>query len=170
MNTRIPLSRCALLLSALLFSAGAFASSHTEADHAAHHPAESAESAPAAATAPQMNVMRERMQKIRQTTDPELRHKLMEEQMADMEAMGQGGMGGGMMGGGMMGGSMMGGNMKGGQMMGCPMMQGGAKGSAMHQPEVLQMRIEALEKRVDMLQMMMQMGNGMPMRGGMMGR
>ena len=161
MNTRIPLSCCALLLSALLFSAGAFASSHTEADHAAHHPAESAVSAPAAATAPQMNVMRERMQKIRQTTDPELRHKLMEEQMADMEAMGQGGMGGGMMGGGMMGG-----NMKGGQMMGCPMMQGGAKGSAMHQPEVLQMRIEALEKRVDMLQM----GNGMPMRGGMMGR
>lgn len=160
MNTRIPLSRSALLVSALLLSAGAFASSHTEADHAAHHPEQTTEAAPAAAAAPQMNVMRERMQKIRETTDPELRRKLMEEQMADMEAMGQGGMGGGMMGGGMMGGSMM----------GCPMMQGGTKGSAMHQPEVLQMRIEALEKRVDMLQMMIQMGGEMPMRGGMMGR
>ena len=150
MNTGTPFCRSVLLLSALLFPAATFATSETDADRPATQT-----TSPAAtedATASTISAMRERMQQIRRTSDPELRRKLMEEQMADMEAIGQAGTACPMMGGPMMGG---------------PMMRGGMGGSAMDQPEVLRQRIEALEKRVDMLQMMMQMGGGnSPMRGG----
>jgi hypothetical protein len=131
--------------------------------------------------------MRARMAEIRATQDPERRRQLLEAQMKDMETMleagacpmpgggmmggrgGQGMMGGGMMGPGMMGGGMMGGGMQHGMgsqgtqggtgcgMMGRGMQHGmGGRGRAGADDATLR-RLEALEKRVDLIQTILQM-------------
>lgn len=164
MKTPSSLRRPALVLLAVLFAAGVHAAGDTEIDHAAHHPEAQSEGTEAPADA--MQAMRERMRAIRETTDPEARMRLMEEQMAAMEGMRAGGMECPMMGGGMMGGPMMQGGMMGG-----PMMQGGMGSPGKDDAAILRMRLDAIEKRLDMMQMMMQsqMGGG-AMRGGPMGR
>lgn len=144
MKTSSPIRRPALLMLAVLFSTGVHAASDTEPDHAAHHPEAQSEITDTSAAAASMQAMRE-------TTDPEARMRLMEEQMAVMETMRAGGMECPMMEGGMM--------------------QGGAGSPGKDDAAVLRMRIDAIEKRLDMMQMMMQsqMGGG-AMRGGPMGR
>lgn len=126
--------------------------------------------------------MRKRMQEIRATQDPEKRRQLIEAQMKDMESLLEEGvcpMPGGMMGRpgrsgmGMMGRGMQlgmgaqgmqpgtgGMGMMGG--MGCPM---GGRGMHRGMPgqgqagadDAMARRLEALEKRVDLIQMMLQM-------------
>ncbi|MGE0873600.1 MAG: hypothetical protein AB7O31_02900 [Burkholderiales bacterium] len=88
-----------------------------------------------------MKTMQAQMEKIRQTTDPKEREKLLAEHMKSMQEGMQTmrGMGGGMMG--MMGGGM-GGAMAGGTM-------GGPRGSG---PQSAQM----MQDRMDMMQMMME--------------
>lgn len=115
-----------------------------------HHPDQAA--APSAQERAQ--AMRQRMMEIRTTKDLDKRKQLIEAQMKDMEAMmaegscpmmadGKPGMG--MMGGGM---GMMGGKGGMGMMMG-PGMMG--------QDGMMEKRLDALEKRLDMMQMMMKM-------------
>jgi hypothetical protein len=118
------------------------------ADEAVAKPAEA--SAPAA-TWEHMKAMRERMWQIQKTTDPAKRKELIAAQMKDMEAMmnnpdnscpvGNAGMPEGKCGG------------------------GGWRGAGMkaRHGDMLEERVEALEKRMDMMQMMqMRMGQGMP--------
>jgi hypothetical protein len=135
------------LIAALLFSASAMAASHEADEHDAHHPAETEAAAPQDAVAERMQAMRAHMQQMRETRDPEARMKLMEDHMANMAGMmenmpamcrmmsgGKGmvpGMGPGMDQG---------------------MMRHGR--SAMHH-ELMHQRVEALEKRLDLMQMMM---------------
>lgn len=131
--------------------------------HSGHHPAP-ADAAAAPATAPQAaaptpQAMRERMQAIRAEKDPAKRKEMMMMQMQDMEAMMEKGacpMMAEHKGGGMMGGSGMG-MMQG---KGCMMGQGmqGGMGNAMD--GAIEKRMDALERRVDILQMMMQMHMG----------
>lgn len=117
--------------------------------------------------------MRQRMLEIRTMQDPDKRHQLIEAQMKDMEALldegvcpqpgggmmaGQGGQG--MMGRGMQHPGMGGKGMQGG--MACGMGSGGMRhGMGGHGPaapdEATIRRLDALEKRVDLLQMMLQM-------------
>jgi hypothetical protein len=144
-------------------------------EHAAHPP-EAGQVAPSSQTASVQDLrqaMRARMMELRATQDPERRRQLLEAQMKDMEAMleavgcpspGSGMMMGGRGGQGMMGGGMMGGGMRGGMQhgMGCGML-----GRGMHPgmggqgrpgaDDALLRRLEALEKRVDLLQMLLQM-------------
>ncbi|MBI2313920.1 MAG: hypothetical protein HYU77_15590 [Betaproteobacteria bacterium] len=115
------------------------------------------------------------LDKIGKAKDARERQKLLGEHMQTMQesmmvagAMGSGGMmGGGMMGGGMMGCPMMSGMMGGGQggmmgmmhggqgggMMGGGMMGGGAGGPG---ADAMMGRMQQMEKRVDMMQMMME--------------
>ncbi len=155
-------------------------------DHSAHQAEASPAAAPARTASIQelRQTMRARMQEIRTTQDPERRRQLLEAQMKDMEELLEAGAcpqpGGGMMGGrggqGMMGGGPMGHGTHGGAMpgagmhhgmggqgrpggMGCGMqgrgMQHGMGGRAGAGDETLS-RLEALEKRVDLLQMLLQ--------------
>jgi len=127
-------------------------------EHSGHHPAPAAEaettSQPTqATTATGMVSLRERMQEIRRTPDPDRRMQMMEEQMKQMEtvmkdmdagcpkAAGQQSGGMGMMGGKGMGGGK---GMHGG--MG---MSGG--------DDKMARRMEKLEKRMDMMLMMLMM-------------
>ena len=137
--------------------------------HAGHGPA----AAPSEVAPDPMVSMRERMQQIRQTSDPEIRRALMDAQMKDMETLMQrpaascpkadgmaGKCGGKAMMGGMGGkcGSMAdkcgGKSMKGA-------MTGGKCGMS---DDMLHRRMDMMEKRMDMMQMMMQnrMGQSMP--------
>lgn len=169
-----------------------FTSGAAQDESAAHHPPQAQTSASAQAQdAPlsvqeRRQVMRQRMQEIRATQDPERRRQLLEAQMKDLEAWldagtcpapGSGGMAG-MMRGGMVGGMMARGMQSGGACaqptqqsmgdmgtpggMGCGMrmrgMQQGMCGQGQPWPdEVLLKRMEALEKRVDLIQTMLQM-------------
>ncbi len=131
-------------------------------------------------------VMRQRMQEIRATQDTDKRRQLLEAQMKDIEAMLDEGVcpmpGGGMMGPGMMGGSMKGPGMMGqGGMMGrgtpqqgmgggvgmqrgmacgmggCAMQPGTVGQRQADVDDAVVKRLEALEKRVDLIQTMLQM-------------
>lgn len=157
----------------LAFPLAATAQAQASDEHSAHHPESGQAAAPAETASVQdlRQAMRARMAEIRATQDPERRRQLLEAQMKDMEVMLEAGacpMPSGMMGGrggqGMMGG-MQGGGMQGG--MGCGMMRGGMSrgmGGGMHSgmggPDGaaadLARRLEALEKRVDLLQMLLQ--------------
>lgn len=136
----------------------------------AEHPAPTAATAQEQTARPsaleRRQVMRQRMQEIRATEDPEKRRQLLEAQIKDIEAMleadacplpGGGGRADrgtqGMMGQGMMGRGMQHG--MGGKGMPCDM-RGGMGG---HGPmdEATARRLEALEKRVDLLQTLLQM-------------
>ncbi len=88
-----------------------------------------------------MKKMQSQMEKIRQTADPKERQRLLEEHMQTMQAQMKNmqGMGGGMMQG------MMGGNM-----------QGGMPGDGMMMGRDPKGRGEMTEKRMDMMQMMME--------------
>ena len=122
--------------------------------------------APSEVAADPMVSMRERMQQIRQTSDPVKRKELMDAQMKDMETLMQrpaascpkaDGMGGKCGGKAMMGG--MGGKCGG------KSMKGGMKGGKCDMSEdMLHRRMDMMEKRMDMMQMMMQnrMGQSMP--------
>ncbi len=130
-------------------------------EHSAHHPEPGQTAAPSETAAVQdlRQAMRARMAEIRATQDPERRRQLLEAQMKDMEAMldagrcpmPRGGMMGGRGGQGMMSGMQrgMGCGMMGG---GMPRGLGGPEGAAAD----LARRLEALEKRVDLLQMLLQ--------------
>jgi hypothetical protein len=173
----IPLALAGLLALPLAAAAQAQASD----EHGAHHPEAGQAAAPAGTASIQdlRQAMRARMAEIRATQDPERRRQLLEAQMRDMEAMLEAGAcpqpGGGMMGGrggpGMMGGGMqhgMGGpGMHGGMGsqgpqgdMGCGMqgrgMHHGMGGQGKAAADVAT-RLEALEKRVDLIQIMLQM-------------
>ena len=148
----------------------------TQDEHAAHHH----DTAQSPTSADPMQAMHDRMRQIQQTTDPEKRQQLMEAQMKDMQAMmqdpnhscpmmeGKDGMdmagdkcGKADMGGkGMMGKKCDKGRMGHG-------MQGGMNMSG--QDDMMAKRMEALEKRMDMMQMMMMMQMRMStgMQGGM---
>lgn len=171
----------------------ALAVEKAEDKHAGHPLSQAQASAPAqtqsAAPSAQerRQTMRQRMQEIRATQDPDRRRQLIEAQMQDMEAMldegacplagggmttGQGrqGMMGGMMGRGMQypgmgGGCMQHGSMGGQAMqhsgMACGMggrgMQCGMAGQGRSgADDAITRRLEALEKRVDLLQMLLQ--------------
>lgn len=133
--------------------------------HAGHGPA----AAPSEVAADPMVSMRERMQQIRQTSDPEKRKELIDAQMKDMETLMQrpaascpkaDGMAGKCGGKAMMGG--MGGM---GGKCGGKAMKGGMKGGKCDMSEdMLHRRMDMMEKRMDMMQMMMQnrMGQSMP--------
>jgi hypothetical protein len=144
-----------LLTSLLVAGAAVFADD-------AHHPQDKkeliAQTAPAKETKPavddvlmkqmleRMKTMQEQMDKIQKTSNPGERQKLllehmqtMREQMQDMRGMGGGtmmGMGGGMMGGGMMGSGTLRGDTK----------RGGSPDK----------RTEMMERRLDMMQLMME--------------
>ncbi|MFN3593316.1 MAG: hypothetical protein ACK4TK_01355 [Thiobacillaceae bacterium] len=161
----------------------AFAVETAEDEHARHHPQEVqtnvAEQTQVAAPSAQERrlAMRQRMQEIRATQDADKRRQLLEAQMKDIEALldegvcpqpgsgmmaGQGrqGMMGGMMGRGMQHGGMGGKGMQGG--MACGMgglgMQHGIVGQGQAgADDATVRRLEALEKRVDLIQMMLQM-------------
>ncbi len=171
-SLRLPFLALAGLLS-LSFTAGAQAPVGDE--HAAHPP-EQSQAAPPSQTAFVQDLrqaMRARMMELRATQDPERRRQLLEAQMKDMETMleagacpspGSGMMMGGRGGQGMMGGGMMGGGMRGGMqhgmghgMMGRGMQHGmGGQGQAGVDDALLR-RLEALEKRVDLMQTLLQM-------------
>lgn len=91
-----------------------------------------------------MKKMQMQMEKIRATSDPTEKQKLMQEHMQAMHE-GMGMMCGMSGGGGCMGGGMMGGGMKDGAMKQGGMMQGG-----------MMKHHEMMEKRMDMMQSMMQ--------------
>jgi len=99
-----------------------------------------------------MRTMRARMHDIMQTTDPVKRRALMESQLNDMEAMMRMGPPDGM-------GMMMGSPGGMGMMMGpnartdCAMAAGGIR----HHDDASEQRLDALEKRVDMMQTMLHM-------------
>lgn len=134
------------LLSALLLSASVVAAAPATDEHAEHHPAQDQAATTEVAPDTGMPAMKERMRMMRQTSDPQARMRMMEEQMAAMEAM-----------------------MKD-RMMTCPMMSDakpGAKGMdgmmpgmmrrmARMEPTLLEKRMDMVEKQVDMMQMMMQ--------------
>lgn len=161
------------MAAAFTLSAAAIAATPSDDEHDAHHPqvaqAEAASATPAETTprpAMRMQAMRERMQAIREATDPQARLGMMDEQMADLEAMmkdiaacpmmsgtAPGRMGMGMMGGMGMGGMGMGGMGPGGT----PMTQPEFEALRQQHVELMQKRIEMMEKRLDMMQMMMQM-------------
>jgi len=116
-----------------------------------------------------MTSMRERMQQIRQTQDPEKRKELMDAQMKDMEALMQrpaascpkmDGMGGKCGGKAMMGGKAG----KCGGMSGKCGSRPTSGGKCGKSDDMLPRRMEMLEKRMDMMQMMLQnrMGQSMP--------
>lgn len=162
-----------------------FAAEKAEEEHVAHHPTEVQTNALPQAQVAALSVqerrqaMRQRMQEIRATQDPDKRRQLLEAQMKDIEAVLDEGVcpqpGGGMMAGqrrqGMMGGMMgrgmqhpgMGGGgmgMQGG--MACGMggrgMQHGIVGQGQAGvDDAMARRLEALEKRVDLIQTMLQM-------------
>ncbi len=159
----------------------AFAVETAEDPHASHHPQEAqtnvaGQTQVAAPSRMQRHLtMRQRMQEIRATQDPEKRCQLLEAQMSDMEAMleadacpmpssgmaemrQQGMMGRGMMGGGMqygMGGKGMHSGMSCG--MGGGGRQHGVGGSARPAgDDAFMRRLEVLEKRVDLLQTLLQ--------------
>gem|GEM_PF-238701 len=118
----------------------------------------------------QMQAMREQMQKIHATEDPQERHKLMQEHrqsMHDMMKMMHGMMAGQsmmgdcpMMGPGMMGGGqpgmMMGGQL--GMMMGGQpgMMGGGQQGTMSDRQAMMDRRMNMMAERMNMMQMMME--------------
>src|SRR5690606_38357695 len=120
--------RSTAFLSALLLSTATLAASETDGSR----PPAQTESPAVSSSTSALSTMRERMHQIRRTSDPELRRQLMEEQMEDMETIGQAGSACPMVGAPMMGAPMM-----GAPMMGGPMMRGGMGGSAMEHPEVL---------------------------------
>lgn len=139
----------------------------------AHHPEPSQATVPAQTASIQdlRQAMRARMMEIRATQDPERRRQLLEAHMQDMEAMLEAGAcpqpGGGMMGGrggqGMMGRGAQHPGMGGMGMhsgmacgMGGPGMQHG-RGRQAGMDDATLRRLEALEKRVDLLQMLLQM-------------
>jgi uncharacterized membrane protein YqiK len=150
MNTK-PHRVLLFLLATVLAPAGALAVD-------AHHPESDATSAPAAeaprsngaapaaaqsASAASMHVLRERMQEIRRTGDPAKRMQLIEAQMNQLDRVLQ--------------------DIDGS----CPMMElppgmMGRKGPAgmTGGDAMLAKRLEIMEKRVDMLQMMLQRQNG----------
>jgi hypothetical protein len=145
----------AMLLAALGSPAAVLADEGTEA------PAAAAASEPAVAATPGlrmelMHAMRARMHEIMETTDPARRKALMEAQAKDMEVLarmeppdGMGmmmGPGGGMMGSGA--------GMMPGWKSDCRIRQG--EFHARHD-DADDQRLDALEKRVDMMQMMLQM-------------
>jgi hypothetical protein len=135
------------LLSALLLSASVMAAASATDEHAEHHPAQDQAATTEVAPDTRMQAMKERMRMMHQTNDPQARMRMMEEQMATMEAM-----------------------MKD-RTMTCPMMSDARSGTksmdgmkpgmmrrmARMEPNMLEKRMDMMEKRVDMMQMMMQM-------------
>ncbi len=109
-----------------------------------------------------MTSMRERMQQIRQTQDPEKRKELMEAQMKDMETLMQRPMASCPKAEGMSG-KCGGKAMMGGKCGGKPM----SSGKCGKSDDMLPRRMEMMEKRMDMMQMMMQKQMG---QGGMTGK
>jgi hypothetical protein len=135
------------LLSALLLSASVVAAAPATDEHAEHHPTQDQAATTDVVPDTPMQAMKERMRMIRQTSDPQVRMRMMEEQMATMEAM-----------------------MKD-MTMACPMMSDARSGAksmdgmkpdmmrrmARMEPNMMEKRVDMMEKRVDMMQMMMQM-------------
>lgn len=180
MTAKLPLLPLALA-GLLAFPAAATAQAQASDEHGAHHPETGQAAAPAATAAVQdlRQAMRARMAEIRTTQDPERRRQLLEAQMKDMEALLEAGgypyPGGGMMGGrggpGMMGHGMHGvrqGGMQHGMEgrgmhsgMRCDMGGGSMRhGMAGQMPagagDATARRLDALEKRLDLLQMLWQ--------------
>lgn len=128
------------LVTAMLFAVPAMAAEH---EHAGHHPDQGdATTAPAPDQRMQeMQEMQARMQEIRDTTDPEARMRMMDEQMAAMESMmahKKGGMGSGMM------------HQGSGRGMGPGMMHQGPGGGM--DPAMMQQRREMMQQCMEMMQ------------------
>lgn len=96
------------------------------------------------AMAEQMKKAQAQMERIRKSTDPKEREKLLAEHLSSMQAVmrDMGGMGGGMMGGGV-------GGAAGGAMMGGAATKGESRAPSTDQ------RMQMMENRLDMMQMMM---------------
>jgi hypothetical protein len=160
------------LAGAMALPAGSVMAAEPAAQEAQAAPAPESAQATPAATPDRLQAMRERMQQIRLSRDPEERMQLMAQQMKDMDALLMQKVGPvpmrpfGMMGPGM----------------------GGLMASARHEPDCsfgydgmgmampdrhdwMSRRLDRLERRMDMMQMMlmmqMRMNHGMP--AGMMG-
>ena len=124
---------------------------------------------PPAASVPALQA---RMKSIRETTDPERRMALMEEQIKALDAASQGAPAGCPM----MGGQMMGGQMKGGPMGAAPTMKGrgpgaapgagpapiGPMGGMMMDPTLMQEHMKMMQQHMGMMEQMMKMHPATP--------